>query len=235
MAPETQTSLATVAPRVPASPSPPAQHPEGPARCDRERAQHQRRSIQGTVCGDDRRGALPLRLLPDPGVRLGLDAGGQFGAFGRGERGPVDGRAPFAAGDRLDEQVGEVGEDVRAAGGLAAPPGGRAGQRERLVEQRQGRGGQERQEPGVLGDARAQPVDDRHRAQPRGLQQPGHAEVGVLAQVEGVAPGGVDAAQDHVHRFEPPRAVMAAAHRALPHAAFADGQLRRQHQREPQP
>ena len=55
--------------------------------------------------------------------------------------------------------------------------------------------------------------------------------MGVLAQVQRVAPARVDAAQDHVHRLQPPRA----AHRALPHPALAHGQLRRQHQREPQP
>ncbi len=47
-------------------------------------------------------------------------------------------------------------------------------------------------------------VDDRDGAPAGRLDQPGDAEVGVRPELERVAVPAVDAAQDHVDRFEPP-------------------------------
>ncbi len=93
-------------------------------------------------------------------------------------------------------------EDERPAVGVAAPPGGHTRQRQLLTEERLGDGRQERAERRVLDDTTAERVDDDHVAPATGLEQAGHAELGLGTQFEWIAVPGIDPAQDHVDRLD---------------------------------
>ena len=86
-------------------------------------------------------------------------------------------------------------------------------------------GGQVGHQRGVLQDAGAQAVDDAHPPAAHGLDQAGDAELGVAAQLERVAPGGVDAAQDDVDALE-------AAEDPHLHPAVAHDEVAALHERE---
>ena len=130
----------------------------------------------------------------------------------------------MAPGDRLDDELVEVGEHVAASLGVAAPPGLHRREQELLAQQVLGQSGQERQHARVLEHPAAEGVDDRHRAEARGLDQPGHAEHRVAAELQRVAEHGVGAAQDHVDGLQP-------AEGPQPHPAVAHGQVGGLHQR----
>ena len=142
------------------------------------------------------------RLLAHPGVGAGLDAGPELLALVAGEGPGGDGGRPLAVGEGLDHQVVEAVEHPAQPGRVAAPVGLDRRQEQVLVEQGAAQLGEEREQGRVLDHAAAQGVDHRHVADAAGLEQAGHAQVGVGAELQRVAPGGVDPTEDHVHRFE---------------------------------
>ena len=120
--------------------------------------------------------------------------------------------------DRLDHQVFEVGEHVGATCRVTAPPRRRAGDQRLLAEQHPGQLAQVGQQRRVLREPRTERVDDADVAAAARLDESGHSQQRVGPQLEGVAPLGVLAAHDHMHRFEP-------GDRLQPHVAVADGEV----------
>ena len=90
-----------------------------------------------------------------------------------------------------------------ARNGITAPPGRHRRKQQRLIEQPLAEPREVGQQTPVLHDAAADAVHDRDRAATRGLQQSGHAELGVGAQLERIGVRRVDPAQDDVDRLEP--------------------------------
>ena len=127
---------------------------------------------------------------------------------------------PVAADRRRGPQheLGQVLEDVRARHRVAAPPARHGGQAQRAAEQMAGDGLLEGRERRVLQHAGPERVDHRHRSRTRRLHEAGHPELGLRVELERVAVGVVDPAQDHVDR-------LALAERPHPHRAAADGQI----------
>ncbi len=109
----------------------------------------------------------------------------------------------------------------------AAPVAGRAGEQRRFPEQSLGQLGQEALQPGTFQDATADRVHHSHRAAVLCLDQAGHAEPRVGAQIERVGVGGIDAAKDHVDAFE-------RTQRAHPQSAVTNHQVGALDQRETQ-
>ncbi len=87
------------------------------------------------------------------------------------------------------------------SGWLAAPPGRRGRQGQRLSEQPFAQNREEGEQAGVFQHAAAQGVDHRDRTQPARFDQARHAQVRIRAQLEGVAVPRVDPSEDDVDRF----------------------------------
>ena len=203
----------------PAHPGQAAGHGQvGLAPGDGEGPQHAALGLQAVVAQGRHRRQGEV-LLADPEVGSVLDAPAELVELGHGLLPAVDDVAGELAGDGLDDQPVEVGQHVAAADGVAAPPGGHRWQLEGLAEQSLGQPGQERDQAWVFEDPAAEGVDHRHRAQPAGLDQAGHAESRVAFELEGIAKPGVDPAQDDVDGLQ-------SAQGPHPDPARLDGQIR---------
>jgi hypothetical protein len=105
--------------------------------------------------------------------------------------------APLQA---LDDQPRQVLQYVGEVSGVAAPETFDARQAQVLAEKMPGQGRQIGGERRVFQHAAADGVDHAHLAAARGFHQAWHAEHGVRAQFQWVAPGVVDAPPEHVDR-----------------------------------
>ena len=152
-------------------------------------------------------------FLTDVEMRPVQNAFAQLRLFACCQLGAEDRAVAPGAMNRLDDQLVEILQDEVAFALLAAPPGRHGGELELFTEKMPGDAGQEGHQAGVLEDAAADRVGDRHVTEPRRLQQAGHAEARILAQFQGIAEGIVDPAQDDVdlvqplQRFQPDPAV----------------------------
>ena len=121
--------------------------------------------------------------------------------------------------------VGELLTHVAPGRGLATPPGGQAGQGQRLAQQALGDAGQEALDGRCLEEGAAQRVGQHPRAGARGLQKARHAERPVGAQLQRVAPVVVEPAHHAVHGLQ-------AFHRLEVEAFAAHGEVATLHQRQ---
>ena len=118
-------------------------------------------------------------------------------------------------------------EHVVALARLAAPPGRDARNREILVEEVAAQARQEAQESVALDEPRAERVADRDLARASGLQEPGHADERVRAQLERIAELGADPAHDQVDGLQ-------ALDGLQIHAVVADREVRALDDAEPE-
>ena len=109
--------------------------------------------------------------------------------------------------------------------GVAAPPRRHRRQSQRLTEQVLAGDRGVREQRGVLEHAGAESVDDAHPVAAYCLGQAGHPQLRVAAQLQRVAPRGVDPAQDDVDPLQPAECL----HQ---HPAVADGEVAALHERE---
>ena len=178
---------------------------EQPPRLQRARLPQRRRRERLAVLRDVERGGRD-----EPRAQLGERR--------RVERAAEDRLGAPHGERRLDDHLAQLREHVREHARLAAPPGLDARQRELLAEQRAAHARQERHERRRLHDARAERVRDGDVALAHGLQQPGHAQRRVGAQLERVAEVVVEPAQDDVDAVQ-------AAQRLQVDAALAHGEV----------
>ena len=142
--------------------------------------------------------------------------------------GPHDRRGPAAARKgAAHDLAAQRGLDVVPGRRLAAPPGGQRRQQQFLAEQAARDAGQEALDRRRFEEAVAQRIGHHHVAGAHRLQQPGHAQRRVGAQLQRVAPVVVQAAQHAVHRLQ-------AFHRLQEQALLAHHQVAALDQRQPQ-
>ena len=184
---------------------------------DGEGAQHDAARLEAAG-GDHGCRRHRQRVLRGPAPRLGLDAHGELVALVGAQLPAEDRVAVAAARGRLDDEAGEVGDDVAEVGGLAGPPRLGRGEGEVLAEDVPADLRQVGDERRVFEHPGGDRVDDRDVAEAGGLDDAGQAEAGVAAQVELVDGIALDAAHDDVDRGEPAR-------RAHPDAAVATDEV----------
>jgi hypothetical protein len=114
---------------------------------------------------------------------------------------------------------------------FAAPPGGHRGQHQVFAQQGLGQPGQKAQQPLRLQEGRAGQVGHQQVAAAQRLQQPGHAQRGVGAQLQRVAPCVVHALEQGMHRLQPAQGAQVqpfVAHRQVAALHQGDAQVARQ-------
>ena len=150
----------------------------------------------------DRRGRQCHLILADELMGARTHLRDQRGFLALGQL-PTEQRLPVLRRKcPLGDQLVEMFEDVLQLLRLAAPPGGDRRKHQLLAEQVPAQTRQERHDGGRLDHARAEGVGNRHVAGPRGLDQSGHAERRIAAQLERIAEAVVEAAKDDVDGLE---------------------------------
>ena len=148
------------------------------------------------------RGGKRHALLADVSVRIGANAGGEFVEFRRGSLPPKLGSPWPPTKARLVTSELQRPERVVALAFLATPPGRDIRDEQLLVQQTPGERRQEGEERRRLDRAGAERIGNRDVAGARRLDEAGHAEDGIRAQFQRVAPGIVHAADDHIHALQ---------------------------------
>ncbi len=168
----------------------PVRDPEEP-QGERSRAQPE--------AGDRWRRRQRQHLLADIAARVGPQPVAPRLALRLAQTG-AEGAAVGAGADRPDHQPVEVADQVVEPEGGASPPGVGRRQQQALVEQGLAQRGEQRRQGRRLDQPGAEAVGTDHRAPSAGLEETGHAQLGVGPQLERVAPDVVDASQHHVDR-----------------------------------
>ena len=176
----------------------------------RKHAQHHRAQCQ---CGLAPGVALPSGLvrqrqprLQGVGIGVAQDATGPFVLFAPTQVAPLHGLKTVAVVvvgvGGFDDTALDARQHVLQSGRFAAPPTRDGGQLQFLPQQVARQGRHKAQQRVRLQKARARRVGHQHIATAHGLQQAGHAQGGVCAQLQRVQPVVVNPLQKPVHRLQ---------------------------------
>jgi hypothetical protein len=175
----------------------------------REHAQQHRarRDVAGAQVARPR-GHLRQRqvALHGVGIALAHDAAGPLVQLAPAELAAehcVETRLAVEAGvGGLDGAVAQLRQHGFERGALAAPPGGESRELELLADQPSRKAGQEAEQRGRFEERRARHVGHQHVAGANRLQQAGHAERGIGAQLQRVEELVVQPLDEAVHRAQ---------------------------------
>ena len=152
-------------------------------------------------------GVLRQRQVALQGVLIGAahDAPSQLVQPGGGQGGAEHRLVACAVGveGAFEHALAQPLQRAVPVFGLAAPPGGQGGQRQRLAQQVLADGGQVAQQRARFQRGRAGRVGQQQMARTQRLHQARHAQVGVGAQLERVQPLVVQGFDQHIDGLQP--------------------------------